>query len=729
MKTRSRFSFRGNVLLGRYPRPGPETPVKPSLLEKQLGLWDVYALATGATLSSGFFLLPGLAAAGAGPAMPLTYLLGALILLPGLFSLVELATAMPRAGGIYYFLDRSMGPLVGTIGGFGTWVAVVLKCAFALIGVGAYLELFLPGLAMGPIAGGFAVFFGAVNYFGAKKSGSFQVLLLVGLLILLLWFCGVGLLQLDAGHFSGLFESGSAGIISTAGLVIVSYMGLTKVASVAEEVKNPERNLPLGMFLAFGSIIAIYVVGTSVMVGVVGVDTLARDGGDLTPVATVAESLVGRWGAVVMTVAAVLAFSSVANAGILSASRYPLAMGRDKVLPGLFSHVGGRGTPTVGIALTVGLILLSVMLFDPTGIAKLASAFQMLMFALACLAVIVMRESRIAAYDPGYRSPLYPAIQILGILGPFWMIVNMGLLPTLFTGGLIAFGAMWYTYYARDRVDRAGAIFHVFERLARQRDEGLVREPSEIMKGRGPREADLFDEVFTKARVLDLPGPIDFEDLATRASQWLAVDLPVPASQLVEGFLQGTRMGVTPVSHGAALPHLQLELLDRSYLLLARVREGVRFHGEWDGVNRKSEVPIRALFFVISPKADPSQHLNILARLAERVDEESFMPEWLGAESDEQLTEALFRNERILVMTLGSEQKGSDLIGFRLSEVPLPDGTLIAMIRRADKLIIPRGDTALLDGDRLTVIGQPEGISALRERYGVAVLGPAESKT
>ena len=694
--------------------------MKPSLLEKQLGLWDVYALATGATLSSGFFLLPGLAAAGAGPAMPLTYLLAALILLPGLFSLVELATAMPRAGGIYYFLDRSMGPLVGTIGGFGTWIAVVLKCAFALIGVGAYLELFFPGLALGPIAGGFAVFFGALNYFGAKKSGSFQVLLLIGLLILLLWFCGVGLLQFEVGHFSGFLESGSAGIISTAGLVIVSYMGLTKVASVAEEVKNPERNLPLGMFLAFGSVIAIYVVGTSVMVGVVGVDVLARDGGDLTPVATVAESLVGRWGAVVMTVAAVLAFSSVANAGILSGSRYALAMGRDKVLPGLFSHVGRRGTPTVGIAVTVGLILLSVMLFDPTGIAKLASAFQMLMFALACLAVIVMRESRIAAYDPGYRSPLYPAIQILGILGPFWMIVNMGLLPTLFTGGLIAFGAMWYTHYARDRVDRAGAIFHVFERLARRRDKGLAREPSEIMNERRSRDTDPFDEVFTKARVLDLPGPIDFEDLATRASQWLALDLPVPASQLAEGFLQGTRMGVTPVTHGAALPHMQLDLLDRSYLLLARVREGVRFDSESHVMNRKSEVPIQALFFLVSPKADPNQHLSILSRIAGRVDEESFMPEWLEAESDEQLKAALFRNERILVMTLESEQKGSDLIGLRLREVALPDGTLIVMIRRADEQIIPRGDTVLLDGDRLTVIGRAEGISALRERYDVA---------
>ena len=83
--------------------------------------------------------------------MPLSYLLGAAILLPGLFSMVELATAMPKAGGIYYFLDRSMGPLVGTIGGFGTWIAVVLKSAFALIGVGAYLQLFFPSIEMGPM--------------------------------------------------------------------------------------------------------------------------------------------------------------------------------------------------------------------------------------------------------------------------------------------------------------------------------------------------------------------------------------------------------------------------------------------------------------------------------------------------------------------------------------------------------------------------------------------------
>ncbi len=695
-------------------------PVKPPLLEKQLGLWDVYALATGATLSSGFFLLPGLAAAGAGPAIPLSYVLAALILLPGLLSKVELATAMPKAGGVYYFLDRSMGPLVGTIGGFGTWISLVLNCAFALIGVGAYLQLLMPTVQMGPIAAGFAVFFGVVNYFGAKKSGSFQLLLLGGLLILLLWFSGVGALQVEVGNFSGFFESGSAGIISTAGLVIVSYMGLTKVASVAEEVKNPGRNLPLGMFLAFGSVVLIYVIGTSVMVGVAGVDVLARGGGDLTPVATVAEILVGPWGAAVMTVAAVLAFSSVANAGILSASRYPLAMARDNVLPGYFGRIGGRGTPTVGIVITVGLILISVTLFDPTKIAKLASAFMLVMFAFVCVAVIVMRESRIESYDPSFRSPLYPGLQIVGILAPFWMIVNMGIFPTLFTGGLITFGAMWYTYYARDRVDREGAIFHVFERLGRQRYDGLDRELREVMKDRGPREADPFDEVFTEARVLDLSGPIDFEDLANQASQRLALDLPIAAGELAEGFLLGTRMGETPVSHGVALPHIRLEQVDHAHLALARVREGVRFETELDGAGRALKQPIQAVFFLVGPEMDPGRHLRILAHIARRVDQDSFMPEWLGAESDEQLKEALFRNERILVMTLGSTQNNSALIGLKLSEVSLPDGTLIAMIRRGDELIIPKGGTVLLDGDRLTVIGRPEGISALREQYGVA---------
>jgi len=150
---------------------------KSKRLKKELSLLNVYAIATGTTLSAGFFLLPGLAASQAGPAVILSYLIAAIPLIPAMLCMMELATAMPRAGGTYYFLDRSMGPLIGTIGGFGTWFSLILKTAFALIGMGAYLNLWLPGNYMVPIAVSMAVLFGAINIVGAKESGTFQVIL------------------------------------------------------------------------------------------------------------------------------------------------------------------------------------------------------------------------------------------------------------------------------------------------------------------------------------------------------------------------------------------------------------------------------------------------------------------------------------------------------------------------------------------------------------------------
>jgi len=115
---------------------------KSKQLKKELTLFNIYTIATGATIASGFFLLPGLAYSQAGPAMIFSYLIAAIPVIPALFSTAELATAMPRAGGIYFFLDRSMGPLVGTIGGIGTWLALILKTSFALVGIGAYMSLF-----------------------------------------------------------------------------------------------------------------------------------------------------------------------------------------------------------------------------------------------------------------------------------------------------------------------------------------------------------------------------------------------------------------------------------------------------------------------------------------------------------------------------------------------------------------------------------------------------------
>ncbi len=157
-------------------------------LKKELTLFHVYAIATGTTLSAGFFLLPGLAAIEAGPALPLAYLIAVIPLIPAMLSVIELATAMPRAGGVYYFLDRTMGPMVGTIGGIGTWLALILKVAFALIGMGAYVNLFFPNVGIIPFAIVIALILGLFSLFGSKKSGHLQILLVSFLLLFLLFF-------------------------------------------------------------------------------------------------------------------------------------------------------------------------------------------------------------------------------------------------------------------------------------------------------------------------------------------------------------------------------------------------------------------------------------------------------------------------------------------------------------------------------------------------------------
>ena len=214
--------------------------------------------------------------------------------------------------------------------------------------------------------------------------------------------------------------------------------------------------------------------------------------------------LVSMLGVMLIVAAAIAAFASTGNAGILSASRYPLAMARDRLVSSRFGTLGRFHTPTFAIVVTGLLMIGSILFLDVEAIAKLASAFQLALFSLLCLAVIIMRESRIAGYDPGFRSPLYPWIQIVGFVTPFWLISEMGELAVLFTGGLITLTIGWYFVYGRARTVRAGAVFHTFARLGELQHAGLDAELRGIVKEKGLREEDPYDEVVARAAVLGM---------------------------------------------------------------------------------------------------------------------------------------------------------------------------------------------------------------------------------
>ena len=685
-------------------------------LKKELQLLDVYVISTSAMISSGFFLLPGIAAAEAGAGVVIAYIIAGILIIPAMLSIAELATAMPKAGGTYYYLDRTLGPLVGTIGGFSTWLTLVLKSGFALIGMGVYVTIVVE-VPVFRTAAAFTILFCALNIFGSRQTSSLIRIFVATLLTILSVFIVSAIIEVAGlpGGFvpfdepASLLPNGIDGLLATVGLVFVSYIGLTKVASLAEEIHRPERNIPLGMTLALVTVTGIYVVGVYLMLAVLGVEGLSNS---LTPVADTAMAFersipatVAKW---LVVASAIVAFASMANAGILSASRYPLAMGRDGLFPKQFAIISRFGTPIPAILVTGGTLLLFLLLLDVAQVAKVASALQLLIFGLINVAVIVMRESRIESYDPDFRAPGYPWVQFVGLFVALVLVAEMGWLPVLFTVGVTAACLGWYNYYARDHIKRDGAIFHVFERLGRRRFAGLDRELRDIMKEKGARAEDPFDEVVARAHVLDLAGSVDIDLVVRRGTDRLAERLQVDSIELEASFHRTISVG-TPVAHGAALLHTRLPSFDGSEIALVRVKGGLRIE----------ETDATAIFMLVSGERDPGRHLRILAQLAGRVEHDNFTSEWLQSVDEQDLKEVLLRNDRFLSLVVQPGTRTQSLNGRALRDIRMPEGSLVALIWRHGQSIVPRGATELQEGDRLTIIGEPQGLQTLAEQFGV----------
>ncbi|MFC7019271.1 MULTISPECIES: amino acid permease [Haloarcula] len=429
-------------------------------LERDLGLPAVLAISIGAMIGSGIFILPALALEIAGPAVIFAYALAGLLVVPAALSKSEMATAMPEAGGTYIYIERGMGPLLGTVAGVGTWFSLSFKGALALVGGVPYL-LLLFDLPLKPVALGLAGVLILVNLFGAKQTGRLQVAIVVVMLAALGWFAAGSASSVQSANYVDFFDAGIGGLLAATGLVFVSYAGVTKVASVAEEVEDPGRNIPLGILGSLAFTTVLYVAIVAVLVGITDPGTVA---GSLTPVAVAAEVTLGQAGVIAVILAAILALISTANAGILSSSRYPFAMSRDNLAPPSLSSVSERfGTPVTSITLT-GAVLLVLIAFVPIlEIAKLASAFQIMVFGLINVALVAFREGN-AEYEPEFTSPLYPWVQIFGAVTGVALLTQMGTVA-LAGAALITLGSVvWYVLYVRPRVRREGVATDAIRR-------------------------------------------------------------------------------------------------------------------------------------------------------------------------------------------------------------------------------------------------------------------------
>lgn len=415
-------------------------------LKRELSLVDVFTITTGSMISSGLFIIPGLAFARVGPAVVASYLLAALIALPTMLSASELATAMPKAGGVYYFVSRSMGFDLGTVAGFARWLSISLKSAYSLIGIGVYSAVFV-GVNPLYISVALGILFIIINLMGIKLVGRIQTLLTITLVGLLIFIASRGLASLTVERFTPFAPFGLSPVLSTAGFIFISYGGMLTITGLAEEVKRPQCNIPLGILLSLAFTGVIYVLVIFVLIGVLDPQILR---GTLTPVSDGAAVYLGRTGVIMTTVSALLAFVTTANAGIAAASRYPLAISRDRILPLIFQNtIEKSGIPYLSVLSTGGFVLTAIILLKLEMLVEVASSLLIITYILTNTAVILMRRKKRDAYRPVFHDPLYPWLQLLSISELLILLVKIGVISLLISLLFIGAAFVWHRFYPR----------------------------------------------------------------------------------------------------------------------------------------------------------------------------------------------------------------------------------------------------------------------------------------
>ncbi len=610
-------------------------------LKKRLGLIHVFCIATGAMVSSGIFVLPGLAHAQAGPAVIVSYLIAGLLAGTGMLSVAELATAMPRAGGDYFYIARTMGPAVGTVAGLLTWFSLSLKSALALVGMAAFARLVIneamPDVMMQTIGAGLCLVFVVLNLVGAKEAATLQVYLVMALLVAMGIYIVFGLAAVNPSNLDPVAPHGLPPVLFTAGFVFVAYGGLLKVSSIAEEVRNPGRTVPMGMIISLVIVVCFYTLMVLVTTGVMPHEELNKS---LTPISDGARRFMGTWGGRLMGAAALMAFITTANAGIMAASRYLLALGRDQLAPAALGNVNERFQTPHAAILTTGAFVAASLFLNLGILVEAASTVLILSYALSSLCVIVLRESHVQNYRPRFRAPFYPWLQVIGILGFGLLIFEMGTEAFLISALLVVAGFVAYWFYGRATDSRDYALLHLLKRItARKLVTGdLDRELKQIIRERDEIKTDRFDELIEHCPVLDLDGPHDRDALFQAAAAGLAGPTGLTSEDLVKHLADREAEGSTVLSPFLAIPHLVLDSDLPFSLLLARSREGIRFSDEAPEVH--------AVVVLAGSRSERNFHLRCLAAVAQIVRGPEFEKRWLGAPDEQGLRDIFLLADR-----------------------------------------------------------------------------------
>jgi amino acid transporter/nucleotide-binding universal stress UspA family protein len=448
---------------------------------RDLGLFDATMIGVGAMIGAGIFVLTGIAAGVSGPASILAFALNGAVTLLTAFAYAELASAIPRAGGGYSYVRLAFPGAMGFISGWMLWFAYTVACSLYALGFAGYFwEVFhryFPAFAE-PFFGAAGAYlpiavvtvmigfiFLRLNIRGAAVTGAAENGLTLSKLVVLGIFIAYGLKKIvgvpteAAAGFTPFFPLGASGVIVAMGLTFIAFEGYDLIATVAEEIKDPEKNIPRATFIALAVTITIYLLILFVSLGAIHVDGLPSwqflgKYGE-TAIVRAAEQFMPAFGVAVIVLGGLLSTMSALNATILAASRVAFSMARDRWLPKEIARIDPvRRTPRAAIIVT-GVILITMAVTLPIeAVGSAASLIFLLTFALVNLSVIALRR-KAPEIERKYKVPFYPLTPILGIvLNVFLALYQFTFQPVAWyvTAGWVVFGLLLY--------------FGVFEKLA-----------------------------------------------------------------------------------------------------------------------------------------------------------------------------------------------------------------------------------------------------------------------
>ena len=435
-----------------------------SQIKRSLSLIGVIIVTVAASIGAGLFVLPSFAVAIMGPGIWLAFLIAGIVFLPGALSKSELSSAMPVNGGAYVYVERSFGPLVGTISGLGLWASFLLKSAFALIGFSAYMYAVTNYLDISTnttlVIMAALVLITVLNIFGIKKVKAFQTPILALTTAVILIICLIQLFDANIDFsrpIDGAFDvsrNDPVLVAESAALVFVAYAGIYKAGAIGGEVKEPEKNLPKGMLISLLLITLLYVIVTFIMMASVDVDTMLNSDGSARedPIFAFVDAVASTNIGLAMALLAVLTMVSGALSGLLAASRFLFGMAKDSLLPGTLGETNNKfGTPHWAIIITGITMAISIITLPVKDVAKLASGFQIMVIVALNISVIILRSENPKHdwYKPTFKSPLFPWVQIIGTVTGGYLVFIMGEKAIIGAVAAIVIGVATYYIYGK----------------------------------------------------------------------------------------------------------------------------------------------------------------------------------------------------------------------------------------------------------------------------------------